>query len=95
MSNSQIEFSQVYSTLEKGRSVNLTRCQEEPQAVERPVIKNTRRVVSSKDMQICKILYPFKPTYPECKHTGGFVIDRSVLDPDEHVKYLAQPKKVN
>lgn len=95
MLNSKIEVPQVHSTLEKGRSVNLARCQKEMQAIKRPTLETSRRGIKNKEVKICKILYPRKPTYPECKHTGGFIIDRSFLHPADHVKYLAQPKKVN
>ena len=87
--------SPAQTALERAKEINLERCQKELKAKnfqsgdQSSKIVKDRRVVT-----VCKLSHEAKKDYPECSHTNEFILDRTILKPEQHLRILSQPRKV-
>ncbi|XP_052893562.1 uncharacterized protein LOC128301229 [Anopheles moucheti] len=60
----------------------------------RKFVAQQRRSEKRRDVpSVCKLVYPSPPKYQKCQHSGNFILDREVLNPSDHIAFIASPKE--
>uniref|UniRef100_A0A182RDM7 Uncharacterized protein n=1 Tax=Anopheles funestus TaxID=62324 RepID=A0A182RDM7_ANOFN len=43
---------------------------------------------------VSKLVHPNPPKCQKCQHSGNFILDRQILEPSDHIDFIARPKEV-
>ena len=86
----------LQSILDKGKELNIIRCQEKAKPVDQKVIpvQSCKPFKSKPKKPLWKIQYPHEGNYSKCRHQGGLVLNRNKMLSNDHLDTLARPKKV-